>query len=355
MAVTGLEDLIVNKFTSIVDAMKQLDKIAKKILFVVDDDKSYIGSLTDGDIRRFILKTGNLDGTVLDVCNKSSFYVRTGYNKNDALEYMRKNDINYAPVIGEKGLIVEFLINEDKEHSLKIKVLNKIDLPVVIMAGGFGTRLEPFTKVLPKPLIPIGDKTILEIIIDKFINYGVENIWLSVNYKSYIIKSYLAEQNIPCRIEYIQEERPLGTIGSLYLLKGKIKTDKFLLTNCDIIIDIDYFDLIEFHKKMNNDITIVVSAINFKIPYGVCKIKDGILSDIEEKPTFNLLVNTGMYIINTDLLALIPDNQFYNATDFIKEARKRNFKVGIYPISENSWIDIGQWSEYKKAIERLSI
>lgn len=351
-----LSDLIINKSASIIDAMNQLDKTGKKILFVVDDNKSYIGTLTDGDIRRYILKTGKLDGKVIDACNLNSFYVKTGYNKDEVLKYIKEKDIKFVPVIDDKGLIVELLVNEEKDSTIKISTTRRINIPAIIMAGGFGTRLEPFTKVLPKPLIPIGDKTVLEIIIQKFIEYGVEVIWLSVNYKAYIIKSYLAEQNLPCKIEYIQEEKPLGTIGSLYLLKGKIEANTFILTNCDTIIDIDYLDLLRFHEDMNNHITVVTSAINYRIPYGVCKITDGgILVSIEEKPSLNFLVNTGMYVINTELIRLIPENEFYNATDFIKDAINNGYKVGAYPISENSWIDVGQWSEYKKALERFNI
>lgn len=352
----SLTDLFIHKSVSIVEAMKQLDKTAKKILFVVDDDNLYLGTLTDGDIRRFIIKTGKLEGTAFDACNKNSYYVRTGYNKNEVLEEMKKKDFKYVPVLDDKGHIIEVLINEERDLGVKIKSLEKINIPVVIMAGGFGTRLEPFTKVLPKPLIPIHDKTVLEIIIEKFIEYGIDQIWLSVNYKAHIIKSYLTELNLPCNINYIQEDKPLGTIGSLYLLKGKLKSDQFILTNCDTIIDVDLIDLLRFHKNMNNDITIVSSAINYKIPYGVCRISsEGLLDDIEEKPNFNFLINTGMYVMNTQLIELIPEDTFFHATDLIKKAIQEGFKVGVYPISESSWIDIGQWSEYRKALKELSI
>lgn len=355
MGIGNFKDLIINKSVSILEAIKQLDKTAKKILFVVDDNGVYIGSLSDGDIRRYILKRGSLDGCVLDAVNRNSFYVKTGYDRKKVLDYMKKKDIKFVPVVNDEGIIVEFLINEEISVDIKTAPLKKIDIPVVIMAGGFGTRLDPFTRVLPKPLIPIGDKTVLEIIIEKFLDYGIEEIWLSVNYKAYIIKSYLSEINLPCKINYIQEDKPLGTIGSLYLIKGKIKSDKFILINCDTIIDVDYFDLLEFHISMRHDITMISSAVKYTVPYGVCKIKDGLLEDIEEKPSFNFLVNTGMYLINAELLSLIPKNQPYNATDFVKEAINRGFKVGIYPISEDAWIDIGQWQEYKKAIERLKI
>ncbi|MCX8059007.1 MAG: sugar phosphate nucleotidyltransferase [Spirochaetes bacterium] len=348
-------DLLVNKNTNIIDAMKILDKTAKKILFVVDENNKLIGSLTDGDIRRYILKTGSLDGEVKDVCNKNTFKVKLGYDKKEIVEEAISKEIKYVPVISDNDTIVEILILEESKIDSKLAIFKELKIPVVIMAGGFGTRLEPFTKILPKPLIPIGDKTILEIIMGKFYEYGILDFYLSVNYKSYIIKSYFSEINLPFNITYLQEEKPLGTAGSLYLLKGKIKSDYFILTNCDIIIDIDYYDLCDFHYKNNNHITIVVSAKNYKIPYGVCEIKDGLLYEIKEKPEMNFLINTGMYVINSNVLNIIPENEFFHATDLINVSKRNNYKIGVYPISEDSWIDVGQWEEYKKVIERFKL
>ncbi|MFN4219604.1 MAG: sugar phosphate nucleotidyltransferase [bacterium] len=353
---TDFKDLFINKSASIIEAMKQLDKTGKKILFVVDDDQTYIGTLTDGDIRRYILKTGKLEGKVLDACNKNSYFEKIGYDKNKVLSIMKENYLKYVPVLDNNQKIVEIISYEEREIKSKLQAIKSIDIPVVIMAGGFGTRLEPVTKILPKPLIPIGDKTILEIIMEKFLEYGIKEIWLSLNYKAYMIKSYLSELNLPIKINYIEETKPLGTIGSLYMLKNKINVEKFILTNCDIIVDIDYIDLLRFHKENKNDITIVSSVKNYNIPYGVCMIGDnGTLNKIEEKPEINFLVNTGMYVINSELLKLIPENQLFHATHFIEKAQKEGYKIKVYPISENSWIDVGEWNEYKKALERLII
>lgn len=349
------KELLISKDKSLLDALKQLDKTAKKILFVIDEKDRLVGSLTDGDVRRFILRNGSLEGKVEDICNKDTFKVKIGFDKKRVVKEAISQNIKFIPVVSEKEEIVELIYIGDTFDSPKVYSFIQLDIPVVIMAGGFGTRLEPFTKILPKPLIPIGDKTILEIIMDKFYQYGINEFWISVNYKANIIKSYIAELELPYSINYIQEEKPLGTAGSLYLLKDKIKKDNFILTNCDIILDIDYIDLFQFHQENKNDITIITSAQEFKIPYGVCEVSDGELIYIKEKPELRYLVNTGMYVIKTELLELIPNNQFFHATDLIKKAKDNKRKIGIYPISGDSWIDIGQWDEYKKTLERIKI
>lgn len=351
----GLKSLLINKEKSIFEAMKQLDQTAKRILFVVDDNNTLIGSLSDGDIRRYIIKTGQIYGKAENACNKNLYYVNTGFDKYKIKSEIKSKDIKYIPVVDNEKKIIEILINEENKDNIIVNSLEKLNIPVVIMAGGYGTRLEPFTKVLPKPLIPIGDKTIIEVIIEKFTQFGISNFWISINYKSSIIKAYLNDLSLP-NINFIEEEKPLGTIGSLFLLKNKINEDYFILTNCDIIIDADFYDIFCYHKNKKNDITLIVSMQTHKIPYGVCKImENGILTSIDEKPEYNFLISTGIYMINSNVIDLIPDNTFFHATDLLEKANKNGLKIGVYPISQNSWIDIGQWDEYKKVLERYRI
>jgi len=207
------------------------------------------------------------------------------------------------------------------------------------MAGGKGTRLDPFTKVLPKPLIPIGERTIIDIIMDKFYQNGIKEFYISINHKSRMIKSYFEEANTKFIIHYLEENQPLGTAGSLKLLEGKIE-GSLLVSNCDIIIDTDYSEIIEFHEKKKYDMTIVGSFRHYVIPYGVCEISNGgSLKEIREKPEYDFLVNTGMYVLEPDVLVPIPVNKFYHITDLINEYLKRQEKVGVYPISEK-WYQI---------------
>ena len=218
------------------------------------------------------------------------------------------------------------------------------------MAGGKGTRLDPFTRILPKPLIPLGEKTVIEIIIDSFVECGVGKFYISVNYKSKIIKSYFEELNPPYAIEYIHEDKPLGTAGSLRYLRGNLETS-LIVTNCDVIIKADYRDIVEHHLANRNDITLVASLKNYNIPYGVCDIENGgVLIRIQEKPEYNFLVNTGIYLLRPETLELIPENEFFDITHLIEKAKGAGGKIGVYPISDKSWIDTGEWAEYKNAI-----
>jgi len=349
-------NILINPNATIKEAMKQLDKTAEKILFVVEDENILIGSLTDGDIRRWILKDGNLSDSVANVCFKGTFSVDTKYNLEEVKMEILKRKIVYVPVIDDKRKIIEFLVWDklfDGEIQRELNV--KLDNPVVIMAGGKGTRLDPFTKILPKPLIPIGDKTILEIIIEKFTEYNINQFFVSLNHKAKIIKSYFEELQPSYNLRYLYEDKPLGTIGALKQLEDKVDKD-IILTNCDIIIEVDYADLVKHHIENKNDITIVASLKHYNIPYGICEMENGgDLISLKEKPEYDFLVNTGMYIINPKFFKYIPQNEFFNATDLVEEAIHRKDKVGIYPISENSWIDTGEWVEYKKAVEKLKL
>ena len=349
-------NILIDKSATVKEAMKQLDMTAEKILFVVSDDNKLVGSLTDGDIRRWILKDGSLNEEISKVCYTGTYTAKSSYDIEKIKKEILELQISHVPVLDDDRNIIEFLIWDKLfDGKIKRKAREKLDAEVVIMAGGKGTRLDPFTKILPKPLIPIGEKSILEIIIEKFTDYYADHFYVSVNHKAKIIKSYFEELNPGYKISYLHEDKPLGTIGALKQLEGKVEKE-IILTNCDIIIEADYNDLLKHHKEHGNDITIVASLKHYNIPYGICETENGgTLINIKEKPEYDFLVNTGMYVINTDVLKLIPNNEFYNATDLVEQAMKENKRVGIYPISENSWIDTGEWVEYKKAVEKLKL
>lgn len=349
------DNILIDKTATAKDAMKQLDKTAEKILFVVEKVNRLIGSLTDGDIRRWILKDGEISASVQDVCFKGTYYVDSKYDLETVKQEILRRRIFYVPVVNENKEIIEFLV-WDKLFDGKVirKIKDNLDVEVVIMAGGKGTRLDPFTKILPKPLIPIGDKSILEIIIEKFTDYQQSEFYISVNHKAKIIKSYFDEIQPDYKLNYIDEEKPLGTVGALKKLEEKVSKN-ILLTNCDIIIETDYVDLLKHHIAEKNDITIVASLKHYNIPYGICEIENGgKLINIKEKPEYDFLVNTGMYILNPRVLKCIPENEFYHITDLIEKI-KSTHKIGIYPISENSWIDTGEWVEYKKALNKFNL
>lgn len=348
-----MQDLLIDHTSSIKDAMKKLDIVASKILFVVEDDNFLIGSLTDGDIRRYILSNGSLDKSVIEACNKKTFRVAKPINEKSLAIEMEKKDIIFTPVVNDKGIIEDILSYTDvTKHKLE-RSLKKLDMPVVIMAGGKGTRMEPFTNVLPKPLIPVGDKTMLEYIIDEYRNYQIDNFYITINYKGNLIKAYFDGTEKNYRINYLEEKEFCGTAGSLRILKEVPET--FIVSNCDIIVKANYNDVIEFHRSSNSVLTILSSIQHHAIPYGVVEFKDGgQVTNIQEKPEFSLPINTGVYILSKEAWDYIPENMFFHMTHLIEVLIKNGKKVMTYPVSESEYIDIGQWDEYKSALLRLN-
>lgn len=326
---------------SLLDALKQMDAIEKKLLIVVDNDQ-YKGLITVGDIQRAIINNKSVDSPVQHVYKKK---VRIG-KSTDSFEAIRKMMLRYrmefCPVVDRHNNIEKIYFWEDLFDDHRARPVRKFKLPVVVMAGGLGTRLQPLTKVLPKPLIPIGDKTMLEEIFDRFSRHGCDKFYISVNYKASLIEFYLKTQNLPYELFYIQEDEPLGTAGSLALLKGKID-QTFFVNNCDILIDQDYAEILDFHYKNKNEITIVAALKHYAIPYGTIETGvHGQLIELTEKPELTFKINSGMYILEPHLINEIPEGEFYHITQLIEMIRNRKGKVGVFPVSEKSWKDIGE-------------
>ena len=236
---------------------------------------------------------------------------------------MLNGNFGCVPVVDASRKIVRLLFwKELFQGGVAIKPKRRLSLPVVIMAGGQGTRLAPFTSVLPKPLIPVGDRTVIEIIIDQFLPYGLDRFHLSVNYKSKILKSFFEELAPSYSVAYLEEKEPRGTAGGLRQLYSPAP-EHLIVTNCDIVIQADYAELVAFHTDNNYDLTLVASLKDYHIPYGVCELeKGGSLARITEKPQYSFLVNTGMYVVRRDRLDLIPEHTRCDMTDFIELIKK---------------------------------
>lgn len=334
----------VNKSATVRDAMRTIDESAKKITFVVEDGK-LIASITDGDIRRYLLAGNNLLDPVMNCANPAPHIASS---KHQAKKLMAQFNLNCVPVIGEDGGIHEFVFRD-----LASSNYPQLGIPTVIMAGGKGTRLEPFTKVLPKPLVPVGDRPILEHIMDQFSRYGCKNFHLIVNHKKQLIKAYFAECESDYDVNFYDEALPLGTGGGLYMLRNLIH-QTFFLTNCDILIDADYQDIYKFHTKHKNAITMICAYKNIKIPYGVIEMGvNGVINAMREKPELSFLTNTGMYLVEPFVLNDIPENTPISFPEIVDLQRKKGRNVSVYPISESEWMDMGQLEEYKKMCERL--
>lgn len=336
---------------------KALDKVSKaesKCLLVVDKEEKLLGTLSDGDIRRAILENQDISRKISKLYNDSPFFFVEGkYSKSEARKKFTEMKYDIIPVLDEKGKVNQVFTWSSFFSSQKVKDKVTEDIPVIIMAGGKGTRLAPFTKVLPKPLIPIQDKTVIEHIISRFTSSGLENFYITVNYKSMIIKAFFSELNPSYNVDFVEEQEPLGTIGSVALVKSRIN-DRFFVSNCDIILDVDHADLLKFHKERGNNISIVASAKNYSIPYGTCEINEkGFLKKITEKPSFDMLINTGLYLMDKKVIQLIPPGKSFDAPDLLSQAMKEGLKIGVYPVNGDDWIDIGQWTEFREAVEKL--
>lgn len=345
--------VIIASDVSIKNVMEKLDASGLEIVFVINEEGLLLGVITDGDIRRWILKKGDLNETASVIMTRTPVVIHKNYTDEEAKELMKKKKRSCVPVIDSSNRLVSALWWVDFFED-KIEKYEKINVPVIIMAGGKGTRLEPFTKVLPKALIPIGDKTILEAIIEKFVRSGCNEFFISVNYKANVIKAYFNDAvNIEYKICYLEEVDYYGTAGSLSMLKNKVN-GTFIVNNCDIIIETNYFEMLKFHNENNNDMTIVCSTKDFKIPYGVVETNaEGKLLFLREKPEFNFLVNTGMYIIESELIDLIPQNCVFHMTDFINLCKNSGKRIGVYPISDKSWTDIGQMEELFLTLKKI--
>ncbi len=342
-----VKDFLISEDYTITEAMEILDKVAKKVLFIIRDEK-LVAAITDGDIRRWILKKGNLDAKVKDVANYSPKYLEEK-DKDNARDFIKAHSIEAVPIVNSNMQIISVVLWNDGEIGIK-KPLN---IPVVIMAGGLGTRLYPYTKILPKPLIPIGEIPIAEHIINRFNSHGCKEFYLIVNHKKNMVKAYFNEIERSYTINYIDEEKPLGTGGGLSLLKGKIDTT-FILSNCDILVEEDYEKIYKFHKEENNLITMVCSLKNIQIPYGVIEISEtGEIEKMKEKPVLSFITNTGLYIVEPGIIEELEGNQAIGFPEIIEKYRQTGHKVGVYPISENAWLDMGQPEEMEKMRRRL--
>lgn len=348
MVLEKIKNRIIAPNITILSAMKKMDEIKMKILFVYYGDR-FEGILTLGDIQRAIIKGHSLTEEVSKILDRNKIYAHSSEPIDTIKQKMESIRAELMPIL-QDGDLVEVYTWEDLFGQATEPQKKLIDLPVVIMAGGKGTRLKPITNVIPKPLVPVGDKTILEVIMDQFESIGCHKFYMSVNYKADMMKYYLSQLDHKYDIEFFMEEKPLGTIGSVSLLKGKITTP-FFVSNCDSINEQDYRDVWDYHVNNRNDMTIVTMVKSFKIPYGVIETgEDGLMVALHEKPEQTYMVNTGVYLLNPELIDEIPEGEFFHITHLMEKVKARGGRVGCFPVCEHSWKDMGEWPEYLKMI-----
>ncbi len=344
-----MKEVLIEEDVSVAYAMKRIEKNSKRILFIQKEGK-LLAAITDGDIRRWILDNGSLDAPVKYAANYEPVYIHESQTHMAGC-VLKERCIDALPVVDDGKKIKKVVFGnepEKKRASLKEKI------PVVIMAGGLGTRLQPYTSILPKPLIPVGDYPIVEHIINRFLEYGCREYYMVVNYKRNMIKAYFDELERDYSIEYIEEGKMLGTGGGLSLLKGKIEKT-FILTNCDILIEGDFEKILEEHRGKGNFITMVCSPQKFVIPYGVVKTTEGGgIESMQEKPEMDILTNTGCYIVEPGVIESLAYNEPASFPDIIEGQRRQGKKVGAYVIEEDAWLDMGQFGELEKMKRRLA-
>ena len=333
LKLTEIRKTLITSSSTISEAIKSLNKSELKIALVMKKNR-LVGTVVDGDIRRGLLKGISLNDKIYKILNKKPTTVGESAKKKEATYLMKEYKVQHIPVLNKKKFLVGLFINPD------LIALAKKNIKFVIMAGGFGKRLLPLTKKKPKALIKVFNKPMIEHIIIRAKKLGFFNFILSINYLGDQIKNYFKNKNnLEANISYIEEKNPLGTVGSLYLLKN-IKDKYVLVTNCDVISDIDYADVIEYHKLNAADVTMVVKRYETKNPFGVIETKGNNFVAYYEKPVKYENINAGIYVFNIKNFKLLKKEQHKNMNEFFNELVKRGKKVIVYPVYE-SWADLG--------------
>ena len=347
--ILNIEELFITERQSVLEAMKQIDATHNQILLVAESSMLK-AIITDGDIRRHLLRGGRLEDDIKKAANYNPKFIYEK-DRDKAKELMRKWSILSLPIVNDALEIQSVVFLKDYEIGRQLSV----NAPVVIMAGGLGARLHPYTKILPKPLIPVGEVPIAEHIMDHFMEYECREFHFIVNYKKNMIKAYFSDVEKDCKIEFHSEPKPLGTGGGLSMLKGKLSAT-FFLTNCDVLIRANYKHIYDFHKQSGNMITIVAAYKHLAIPYGIINMmRNGEIASMIEKPEYSFLTNTGFYVVEADVLNSVENDKASGFTDIIEQQKKRGAKIGVFPVSQWCWLDMGHLDELERMRKELEV
>jgi len=343
---------IINRSTTLLEALDIMDKTDRRLL-IVCDNVFFVGVISIGDIQRALLGKKDLSLPVTEYIRPDIMVSTVDDDIDSVKEMMRKQRIESMPIIDRDHKLVDVINWDDLFPEGNEEKDDKLNYPVVIMAGGKGTRLRPLTNIIPKPLIPVSDKTIIEDIMNSFKKVGCESFFISVNYKREMIEDYFLKKN-EWDIKFVHEDVPLGTAGALGFLKGRIKSTFFVI-NCDTLVDLKISDVVEYHHANSNDITMVSVVKKMKIPYGTIETDvGGVVKQIREKPEFIYQINSGMYVLEPIAFEYIEENKHINFTELVDRMIADGRKVGAFPVQERAWVDMGNWMEYLKLVEKYS-
>ncbi len=350
--VEALNNVLISPNSVLRDVITALNRNWRGIVLVVDEGHRLLGTITDGDIRRAILAGQGLETPVVDLLAQKSVSIypqpitaRVGTEISDLLRLMREHVVQQLPLLNEDDQVVDLVTMSDllPEESLPMKA--------VIMAGGFGTRLSPLTDEVPKPMLPIGNRPLMEFTVEQLRKAGIHNLNIATHYLTEKISTYFGDgHNFGVDINYIEEETPLGTAGALGLMESA--EEPMLVINGDVLTRVDFRAMLDFHRKHQADLTVGVRQYELEVPYGVVDCDGPDVISLSEKPRHRFLVNAGVYLLNPSAKQYIPHQAFFNMTDLIDRLLKEGRKVVSFPILEY-WLDIGHPLDYQKAQEDL--
>ena len=337
----SISKIKISQYTTIKQAMKIISNGAIQIAIAVDKKGKLIGTLTDGDIRSGFLNGLNLNSPVKSIIFKKPIIVKENFAKDKLMNLALSKKIYQIPVVDKNGKVQGIYVLDEL-----INIKSKSNI-VVIMAGGKGMRLRPLTNNIPKPMLKVGNKPILQILVEKFEHSGYKNFIICVNYKSKIIKDYFGDgKKFGVKIEYIHEKKRMGTVGAISLIKKKLQ-EPFFVINGDLLTNLNFEKLFDFHIKHNSKATMCVKEYNIDSPYGEVTINDKNILSIEEKPRHKVFVNAGVYLLDPKCINLIP-KKFYDMNTLFKKIIFKKYKTLSFPLEEY-WLDIGRFDDYKKA------
>jgi len=335
-------ETLIGANTTIHEAIREIDRVSAQIVLVVDEQQKLLGTVTDGDIRRGILRGFSYEEPVTKIMKKNPVTTGKNVSKNEILELMRINDVARIPVLNEKGQVVgiEFLDNFLSKPTKKDNI-------VVLMAGGLGSRLRPLTGECPKPMLLIGDKPLMEIILLNFIEYGFHRFYISVNYKADIIEEFFKDgSKWGVEIHYLREKKKMGTAGSLSMLPKDVMHEPVIVMNADLLTRVNFNQFLDFHLSHQSAATMAIRKYEFQMPYGAVTTNNYHIVSIDEKPVQQFFVNAGMYILSPNVLGDISDS-YYDMTSLFQDISDKGLQTVAFPIREY-WLDIGGIKEYKQ-------
>lgn len=335
-------EVVVSPDTPLAETIRRMDASRLQIALVVDQADRLVGVVTDGDIRRGILRGITLATLTAEVMSPRPLSLSAGASRQEVLAFMRSHMVQQVPLLDERGTLVGLdLLNN---------LLTGFERPnwVVLMAGGLGMRLRPLTESCPKPLLTVGGKAILETILESFVEQGFRRFYVAVNYRAEMIRSFFGNgERWGVRIDYLHEDRPLGTAGALSLLPEQ-PAHPLITMNGDLLTRPNYAGLLDFHEEHGATATMAVREYDFQVPYGVVKLDDAVIAAIEEKPVQRFFVNAGIYVLSPAALKLIPSGTPYDMPTLFQQLTRDKLRTVAYPLREY-WLDIGRTEEFERA------